>query len=304
MSLDIHLHWNHFTFVIYIFFITYFLLYLWVFLKDILSNNFGEPEWNLLKSMLGILIVFALVPFLLFLAKPKKKNKLFFVQNILFPIFLFLTFYVNYYLDKILFKIVLIFFLLIIIWIYYYILRKIWIKPKKVILIFLLLSLIFLLTGTLFINSFIGEKKMNLPLNDCYSGYLPVGRIICADKLNHVIANQVVSCEIKPERSSIIMPREGVVTFDYNNGTRNSVDISRKSGYSFLIPDNLNYIYFEFKNNDTCLSVGYPVVYPDYDEFKSNKLSFVYLFLGMLGFCSISIPLIIKNLFDLKLLKE
>jgi hypothetical protein len=182
--------------------------------------------------------------------------------------------------------------------IHYYLLRKVWKEPNKRVLLTVFLITLLLAFGFTFVDSFTGERRMDFGLNNCYNNNVHVGEIKCTDALNHVVVGHKVACSLKVD-NNLAIPDDGFVKFTFLNGESRVINLSKSDSYSFIVPDKVGSIYFEFKNNESCLSVGYPRTYPEYAEFKEDKINFMYMILALLGFCLISVPIIIKNFSEL-----
>jgi len=156
--------------------------------------------------------------------------------------------------------------------------------------------LIFYLIGMSFIDSHVGEQKLDLRLNNCTNIHQKLGEIKCQGIDKHVIVGEEVICNIDSE----YVITGGNVTFTFSNGTSNNEKLSKP--IKFIIPDNLVKISFKFnaikesKNNTICLSTANTIRYPTYSEFRENKINFIKYMLALFGFALISIPLFVSNI--------
>ncbi len=286
---DIDSHWTNYFFVSIMFVITIIVFSLYEELKEVITGNFGGVQW----ISTGIFFYLILFFVLLFIGVPLMvKNLKFFFQYIFFPAILFvsLLLVINNNINNFVFA----GFVIILFGIYYYTLRYTWKSPNKKILITSFIILVLLVLGIVFVNNYTGEKKINFSLNNCYGNLNEVGEIKCGDLNNQVITGYEINCKVL---GTNYVPDKGIVSFTFFNGSKSNIYIYKNQSFSFIIPENLSYLYFEFKNNETCLSVGYPIRYPNYEEFKSDKTNFMYMILALFGFCLISVPIIVKNFY-------
>jgi len=273
------------------FLISILVFFLYILLKEVIENNFGDPSWFNLKVILMMIILFIFI-FLWPLLSLFRKYDRFVLSYLFFPI-LFLTFFVlneRGYFSKLLFMSVLLGAYIL----YLIALRFFWSPPKKKLLISIFVIILLLNIGTAFIDGYVGEKTLKFNLNDCSGSYNQIGKIICKDRLGHVIAGNEVLCSLEENRSCILFEK-GIIQFIYSDGTNSSINVSGPDSFSFVIPENLSNIYLEFRRHESCLSTGVSIRYPTYAEFKSNQRDFMYLLLGLLCFCLISVPIIIQN---------
>ncbi|MFA5992441.1 MAG: hypothetical protein WC796_01910 [Candidatus Pacearchaeota archaeon] len=299
---NINLYFKDYPFEKYIFAIVLFLIslfsfFLYLILKGILSTNFGDITWFPLKTVVYIIVLFNLV----FLVLPLiYKYQNIFIQYFLFPAITFIVFFLRS--TDIIGDFSLFIIILIILVLHLIFLKKVWTpvnKRNKRLLISIFLIILLLNIGSVFINIYTGERRMDFDLTNCYGNHEKLGEIKCADLNNHVISGNKVYCKFQ---NMIIesFPGEGKVNFTFADGSSKTEKIYSNESYSFIVPFNLSYISFEFRDNNTCFSVGWPIRYPNYEEFKTEKNSFMYLTLALLGFCLLSVPIIVKNFLSLQ----
>jgi len=287
--------WEHGIFSMFMLLTGIFSFFLYASLKDVVSNNFSDPSWYGLKIIIPLIFLFLFITLYPFFVGHGKGTRIV-SQYVIYPILIFfiLFFGLKGYIGD--------WAISILIWlslgIYLISLQYIWKPVNKKIFAIIFITLLLLTIGISFIEGHVGEKVLKLKLNNCSNNQEKVGEIYCQDKLNHVIAGHKVFCELKELKKEYHF-ESGQVNFEYLNGSKSSVQVSRNEKFSFIVPEKIAYISFKFSNEMDCVSTGNSVNYPEYEEFKSNQKDFMYLILALLGFCLISIPIIVKNFSDM-----
>lgn len=266
------------------------ILFLFSAVLGIIPKNFSDNSWYSFGVM--IFFVFSMTINGLFQYIHSKKDNPFLVMYFIYPLAMIILFTLGIYLYPSPIFIIPVLILIFILKSYEQYLYHQWNGTNWKILITILLMLISLNIGLTFVDGYVGEKSLSLKLYNC-PDMVAIGIIKCNGINNHVIANDMVSCTLNPEYSII----NTTIEFTNSDGLEN-ITILKNKDIKFIVPENLGRISFKIssENKSGCFITSENIRFPDYQEFKQDKITFVSYFLALFGFTILTIPFFVKNI--------
>lgn len=153
------------------------------------------------------------------------------------------------------------------------------------------------LGGIIFIDHFWGVKSLELALLDDNNNFNKVGSIKCLQPDRKIfLINELVDCVVD---SPQLTYQKTELEFTYKNGNKSNLDFY--SGFSFIAPNDLKYIYFKIDGTDLYgekrnFSVGLPYEFIDQQTYLEKQKDFIFYILALLTAAIFSVPALIVNL--------
>lgn len=158
------------------------------------------------------------------------------------------------------------------------------------------IMVLLLIVGLMFIQSTLGQKKLDLVLREYGNDKKVLGNIQCTDNNNDLIVGNTVFCQMQPILTNI----SAYINFTLDN---NSIISQNFSNLRFIPPNNVKSIYLQINGDSEGkhmqLHIGYAVKFLDKDENEKRKEKFTAYILGLFGVILFSVPSMMVNLKDL-----